>query len=384
MLNQTAPTFPTPREQKKKKKNEKSKSLHGAISFPSSSSWCRSASRPRTSPPSDGCAPRGGQSPTLPPLAAFFRPGGTPILATVHDDFCTFFDPIQNAALRVTDLPELTESRLHAAGAGDWLLLSRGRWEVFFFNVSARVTVRLPDLDMFSAAVACFSGAPDSPGCTVITASHSMLEIHVLKRGKSAWTFREFEHKRSYTANCAPVTLGESCYFLRSKGHAVGFNHEEWEDVDDDDYYYYDVYVDRPEPLRKWRSGGIDQCYLAEDGGELLAVILGYIETRVSVFRLDLRAGTWRKVDRLENKMMFVSQGSSLVVDATVPGAGNKIYLPKSRGGRGIFYSLATNRFHTFLDDFPLRRSEFIKDVKPSYAWIQVPAEARNIRPFTW
>ncbi|KAF8022724.1 hypothetical protein BT93_F0285 [Corymbia citriodora subsp. variegata] len=318
-----------------------------------------------------------------PPSAGFFRPG-TPILATVHDDFCTFFDPIHNAALRVADLPELAGSRLRAAGAGDWLLLTRGRDEVFFFNVSARVTVRLPDLDMYSISAACFSGPPDAPGCTVLAASYSLRDIHILKRGESAWTFREFEHRRSYAANCVPVMLGDSCYFLRTKGHVVGFNYEEWEDVGDGGYYYYEFFADRPEPLRKWRRGRIEQRFLAEDEGELLAVFLGYDETRVSVFRLDRRTATWRKVGRLENKMVFVSQGSCLVVDASVRGAGNKIYLPKSRSGHGMFYSLSTNRFHTFLDDFPQRRSEFIKEVKPSSAWIRVPAGVRNIRPFTW
>ncbi|KAI3432028.1 uncharacterized protein J3R85_007692 [Psidium guajava] len=318
----------------------------------------------------------------LPASADFFR-RGTPILATVHDDFCSFFDPIHNAALRV-GIPELAGSRLRAAGAGDWLLLTRGREGVFFFNVSERVTVPLPDLDAFSMDVVGFSGPPDTPGCTVIAATHSMGEIYTLKRGEAAWTFHEFEHKRSYAANCAPVMLGDRCYMLRSKGHAVGFGYKEWDDVGDDGYYYHDMYADRPEPLRKWRRGQIDQCFLAEDGGELLAVFLGFGETRVSVFGLDVRARTWRKVDRLENKMMFISQGSCMVVDAVVRGTGNKIYLPKSRAGHGMFYSFATNKFHTFLDDFPRKRSEFIKEVKPNCAWIQVPAGAPNIKPFKW
>ncbi|KAI6688320.1 hypothetical protein NL676_025148 [Syzygium grande] len=320
----------------------------------------------------------------LPPSADFFR-RGTPILATVHDDFCTFFDPIHNAALRA-DIPELAGSRLRAAGEGDWLLLTRADREVFFFNVSARVTVRLPELNIIGIDVACFSGPPDSPGCTVLLATQSLREIFFLKRGEAAWTLRDFEHKRSYAASCTPVMLGDWCYFLRSEGNAVGFNYMEWADIEDDDdgYYYHDIYADRPEPLRKWRRGRIDQCFLAEDEGELLAVFLGYGETRVSVFDLDLGSRTWRKVDKLENKMMFVSQGSCLVVNASVRGTGNKIYLPKSRAGHGMFYSLATNKFHTFLDDFPRKRSELIKEVKPSCAWIRVPAGARNIKPFTW
>ncbi|CAL1388422.1 unnamed protein product [Linum trigynum] len=71
----------------------------------------------------------------------------------------------------------------------------------------------------------------------------------------------------------------------------------------------------------------------------------------LQVYALNQETIAWKKLDDLEDKMLFVSTTSALSATNSrdrITSLGNKVFLDRFKEKDGVFYSLATKRFHTF------------------------------------
>ncbi|KAG8386110.1 hypothetical protein BUALT_Bualt03G0114900 [Buddleja alternifolia] len=89
------------------------------------------------------------------------------------------------------------------------------------------------------------------------------------------------------------------------------------------------------------------QIFLVECGGELLSVFIGSAGKWVLVCKLNASKNAWEIMTSLSNYNLYLSRCSSFSVMAS-PGAGNKIYFPRFRGGGIVFYSLDTGKWHSY------------------------------------
>lgn len=92
----------------------------------------------------------------------------------------------------------------------------------------------------------------------------------------------------------------------------------------------------------------INQSFLVELEGNLLAVFLSQFRTCVKVFRLDMDTMLWVKVESLGKYMWFISNTSSLSAIAPNSRMANKIYFPRFHGEDIVYDSLDTCKYHTF------------------------------------
>ncbi|CAK9138855.1 unnamed protein product, partial [Ilex paraguariensis] len=122
-------------------------------------------------------------------------------------------------------------------------------------------------------------------------------------------------------------------------------------------------------PLRRLNNS--QQSFMIESDGELFTVFVGCDGRQVHVFKLDFSEEAWHEVQSLGDKMVHVSYRSSFSEKAVVRGTGNKIYFPKFYGGNGVFYSLGTRKFHSFVGNFSKEDFYDMKDMKHC-TWIKL------------
>ncbi|KAL6988283.1 hypothetical protein U1Q18_014033 [Sarracenia purpurea var. burkii] len=254
-----------------------------------------------------------------------------------------FFHPICNAAYQ-TEIPELSNVQI-CFSKNDWLLMSQGFRTVFFFNPFTKARIDLPDIPEEAAygfISMCFSSPPTSPDCVVVgfTSVGYSVDIGTFKFGGDEWTVVNYDNgDRSFQAlRCPPVLCNGSYYFLGDSGE-LGV----YDPTDDEGEGSWDICGKPSQKLKNSQQG-----YIVESDGDLLSVFIANEGSRVYVLKRDFSNNSWRKVESLGDKMLYLCIRTSLAETAMVKGAGNKIYLPMFYGNEGVFYSLATRKFHCF------------------------------------
>ncbi|CAH9073509.1 unnamed protein product [Cuscuta epithymum] len=263
--------------------------------------------------------------------------------------FFNFHNPTRNSTYSLSIPPllddESGEVELFHASCG-WLLLGKGRQSYFFYNPSTEVKIDLPD-SCESFEWACFSGSPTSAGCKVFgiySGNTSKLLIGTLQVGETLWSMYVLDNEGDdfFASNCPPVVrngfiyaLGESGnlgkFWLKPKGEVCN-----WKIIGKHNQKQFLKFQDR----FLLESDGNLICVATLEGGE------------VRVLRFDDYNNIWRKIENLNGKSFYVSHRTSISRKTTVSGTGNKIFFPRFYDGKGLFYCLASKKWHNFPKSF--------------------------------
>ncbi|XP_058186700.1 F-box/kelch-repeat protein At1g57790-like isoform X2 [Rhododendron vialii] len=258
---------------------------------------------------------------------------------------CKFFHPLYKDSYSMY-IPELFGA-IPRFSKGGWLLMSRGKYSVFFFNPFTKALINLPALpDMYDFGGITFTSSPTLSDCKVFGISVKFEEyfsISTICRGEESWHVLRGENNLPFfLSHCNPVFHHGEFYCLGRHGNLGVFNPgEDWRILD--------------KPHRQPLDDPIvshERNFLVECNGELLSVSMSFMGKLISVLKLDSVEMAWHKVDSLVDQMLFVSHTSSLSAKRVVQGMENKIYLPRIHGKCGVFYSLASGLFQTLGNDF--------------------------------
>ncbi|XP_026453537.1 uncharacterized protein LOC113354415 [Papaver somniferum] len=111
------------------------------------------------------------------------------------DTFFSFVNPEHKSEKYFLSLSELLIGAMIRFSKDGWLLMSKGKHIIFFYNPFTRETIKLPDLPdkrWYNFRGISFSCLPTSPDCTVFAISISApneITIATIKRGNNSWTF---------------------------------------------------------------------------------------------------------------------------------------------------------------------------------------------------
>ncbi|KAK8698128.1 hypothetical protein V6N13_114259 [Hibiscus sabdariffa] len=93
----------------------------------------------------------------------------------------------------------------------------------------------------------------------------------------------------------------------------------------------------------------VQEIFLVLFDGQLVSICMGPIREYVRVFRLnryDRRKFRWEEVHSLGDRMIFACRTCCISMQTDT--MGNTIYFPSfDIGGNGLFYSLASRKFHS-------------------------------------
>ncbi|KAF7152475.1 hypothetical protein RHSIM_Rhsim01G0035900 [Rhododendron simsii] len=231
----------------------------------------------------------------------------SPVLMCLGNDStrCKFFHPLYRDSYSMY-IPELFGAVPRFSKDG-WLLMSRGKYSVFFFNPFTKALINLPDLpNKYNFGGITITSSPTLSDC------------------------KSFHHGEFYClgrhGNLGVFNPGEDYWRVLDKPHRQP-------PLDD--------------PIVSHKRNFLMEC-----NGELLSVSMSFMGKLILVSKLDSVEMVWHKVDSLGDQMLFVSHTSSLSAKRVVQGMENKIYLPRVHGKCGVFYSLANGLFQTLGNDF--------------------------------
>nr|GLL31718.1 F-box/kelch-repeat protein At1g57790-like [Ipomoea trifida] len=268
---------------------------------------------------------------------------------TYFGTFCKFFHPFYPDRYALHDIPDLAHTVLLHSNNG-WLLMSRGQKTLFFINPFTKERVDLPEPEHSFGdwKSAIFVSDPTSPDCKVfgvVSFLDDWAHFFTIRRGENSWVRHIFDDfsPRMFQSECHPVFHNQKLYCLGKHGEMGVFEFNP--DTEETKYSVQEVLCSPPEDETF-------ESYLVECEGELMAVFLSYMGTKISVVRLDEERMEWRKVESLGDFMVFISVGTSFARKKTVEGMENKIYFPRLSGDYTVFYCLATERYKTFGNNF--------------------------------
>ncbi|KAL8499845.1 hypothetical protein ACS0TY_019731 [Phlomoides rotata] len=259
-----------------------------------------------------------------------------------------------------------------------WLLMCGGDNEestLFFFNPFNRHTKPIVDLywrlDYWLTSLHFFH-PPTSPDCFILGIKtplwHDEVTIDILRYSNKADGWETLTYKsESYeflVSNSAPVLHHGLVYFVGQRGDiaTLDIEHRAW-----------NVY---PKSLgyRQIRNR-IKRHYLLKINGDeqdaLYAVFMIHDIETVSVFRLLEPEMKWERVKDLGDKMMYVSLASSFGDVAKPRSMANTICFPVfDPDDNLLFYSLKTQRYHSFEGDNSFDNITDLMRVHFRVAWI--------------
>ncbi|KAJ6289234.1 hypothetical protein OIU76_025111 [Salix suchowensis] len=211
-----------------------------------------------------------------------------------------------------SDRNQSHEPRTVSFSKHGWLLVSQGKYVVFFFNPITNQRIDLPGLprDECIFDEISFSEAPTSPDCMV-------LAIHV----QPFWT------------GCLAIF-----------------------DPNRDEKDELDMWVELDSPGNPCASP-IMNCYMVDCNGERMSVFVGHMGQWVRLYMLDHSSMVWKETKDLGDSVLFLSQVGSRLTKTTKlqvpPGLENRIYFPRfnKKEGTCTFYDLSAGKFHTSCND---------------------------------
>ncbi|XVE96615.1 hypothetical protein REPUB_Repub02eG0238100 [Reevesia pubescens] len=254
--------------------------------------------------------------------------------------YCSFFGPIHHDIYHPHNyIPvEMANAKIRFAKYG-WLLMSQDVQHhnqcSFLFNPVTNKRIDLPFGSYL--VVMSFTSPPDSSNCLVVGCEGDNLYVHKLggKRWKSLYFWG--------TIRCDPrdsnsIVYKGLCYFLSRKGNMYVFDPKDVENC----------MTVHQKSIPMHTQNSILRTFLVKSKG-LLAVLIDDNKKEVHVLKWDRAVKTFLPVKSLGNNMLFISDATVFSQRAMVKGMGNKIYFPNNNGTY-TFYSLATKKYHSFLN----------------------------------
>ncbi|CAI9108488.1 OLC1v1008086C1 [Oldenlandia corymbosa var. corymbosa] len=290
-----------------------------------------------------------------------------------NDDDVQLFDFAYNS-LYVSEIPEFKDAEIRCSKYG-WLLMSNGNSKsLFLFNpFTNQKRIDIPWITLDHVTAMSFDFPPTSSSWSVFGVFYheegelaGLISVANVKSGKRSqnWRVRNIFKKPDnfQVSTGALVSHNDRYYFLDVKGRVALFDPEHRRQ------YFYS----QPIGFRDVNSENVNQSFLVAglDGGDVFAVIVSHDATKVSVYKLNPGNKRWVRVESLENIMVFVSVTSSFWAKAAEKWMGNKIYFPKFHGENGIFYSLTTQKYHSYDGRFSTQEPSQLIDMD-SATWIQ-------------
>ncbi|KAL8059274.1 hypothetical protein ABFX02_03G074900 [Erythranthe guttata] len=268
-------------------------------------------------------------------------------------------------------------------------MMSRDGKALFFYNPSDNHMIKLPTPTVAYTTI-CFFHPPTSSKCFVFGIATEMvfpfdkLRVGILKRGEGKWA-------TSLTGNkyhAFMLSLGPPVYeygllfFLDVNGNVAVFNVDEFDTSKD-----WAVFI-RCHKQRRLRRNIIEH-YLIKPKGQkdIFAVFAMHYDIRkVRVFRL-LKDFLWELVENIGDMVFYVSNTSSFGHKTNVKSLMNKIFFSKFNGDNVVYYSLDSQKYHSFEGDYSSdnahgsRRLDFAAWTIPTSIDPQLPKEAMTWCP---
>ncbi|KAK9045568.1 hypothetical protein V6N11_051477 [Hibiscus sabdariffa] len=257
---------------------------------------------------------------------------------------CQFYDPFYNGSYKALIPDELIDARIYSSNYG-WLLMCLGE-QIFFFHPFTRQMIHLPVInqpDLNRCGRMCFSSPPTSPDCMVFGIDDEYpveCIVSTLRRGQFWWRhvfYQEYTAK-FYSPQSNPVFHNGAFYCSDIDGKLGVYDNTkseigDWKILD----------------KLRFPCKSIQETFLVVFDGELVSICMGPIGEYVRVFRLnyDCEIG-WEEVHSLGDRMIFASRTCCISMQTDT--MGNTIYFPSfDIGGNGLFYSLASRKFHSLV-----------------------------------
>ncbi|CAJ2639928.1 unnamed protein product [Trifolium pratense] len=241
-----------------------------------------------------------------------------------------------------------------------WLLLAMNKnYSALFFNPFTKKVMPFQKglHDIKSSECFGFSQCPTSYKCVIVDFD---LECpHITLINEDTWFDSSYFFKYSHSSlnNKNPTFHNGSFYFLSNKGMLGVINLRE------ENFPSWKEFKDLQSPCTKYSINN----FLVECNGNLLSVFEGPLGKWVQVFKFNENTMTWTKVESLGNYMLFVGKTSFSAV-TNIQGMENKIYFPRFYDQSIVFYSLETQKFHTFENEVV----NFERVSEPlNYSWIE-------------
>ncbi|GMP58413.1 hypothetical protein CsSME_00022091 [Camellia sinensis var. sinensis] len=192
-------------------------------------------------------------------------------------------------------------------------------------------------------------------------------ELCIIKRGDDRWTFHEFQNNRRFVLyDASPPVLYNGKLYCLGNGGDVGV-------LDLSSSLSWSI-ICCCKPIWAWPRFKY-QCqksFMVNCDGGMLVVFVTHEERRVRLIKLIVPDMEWQDVQSLGNKMLFLSHGASLLVEAVKEGMANKIYFPNFHGENGVFYSLNTGKYHSIVGNYSSTTPfNFVEQVSSTCTWIE-------------
>ncbi|KAJ9539659.1 hypothetical protein OSB04_026165 [Centaurea solstitialis] len=137
-----------------------------------------------------------------------------------------------------------------------------------------------------------------------------------------------------------PTFHGRDLYALCYKGQLVVFK-----DMREGNFSQPEVVsAEPPRCLELY----VPQYFLMERDRYLLLVIVDKFGGDPQLFQFNDLTKQWNQIESLERHVIFIGDATCVCVEAKTPKMQNKIYFPRFKDGKLIFYSLETSTYHTF------------------------------------
>ncbi|KAD4384274.1 hypothetical protein E3N88_24442 [Mikania micrantha] len=274
----------------------------------------------------------------------------SPWLMVLDNDhgIITFIDPMFGDRYSIRTPPELNGNDLKILSSMyGWLLMSKDRESLMFFNPFTSEIRELPNLEEVDFIQSfCFSAPPTSPNCVVFGLGDLDVFIHFVAHEPATWV----RYDMHFNGGGVPAIFSfsiycneEDLYALNKEGELSVFKY-----INEENYFRVTVDITPPSCCRLY--------FLVKHDQDILLVILDdKFGESVELYKLSRRHRRrrdkkWEKIDGLGKHMIFICETSCLCMEARTPEMENKIYFAMLDGENGkiVFYSFDTCRYHTF------------------------------------
>ncbi|KAL2944581.1 hypothetical protein RDABS01_032928 [Bienertia sinuspersici] len=267
------------------------------------------------------------------------------IFFTTDDGQCRMIDPSRDDDSYYCNHLQLPEYpfTVHFCKDGWIVIHNRQLVSLKYLNPLTRVKQDFPldeDLKISDLKSFGFSTNPTSPDCVTVVFDHDdfgLVLIHYIQYGDQKWKDCRLENQVDFffAGYSCPLYFAGAFYVLGVDGRLGEFK------VLGDGQQSWRIYKKPTTRIKYLHSYHLVECH-----GDLLAVFIGHMGTWVEVYKFNLSKRKWIKVKSLGNYCLFVSNSSSFSAEPTEAWMRNRIYVPRIKGNRIVFYSLDTCKFH--------------------------------------
>lgn len=258
-----------------------------------------------------------------------------------------------------------------------WLLMSRDKCALLFFNPFTKVKFELPPTTS-SFFTVCFTSPPTSSECFVFgiftPTNNSQTEFGFIKFGDREWKSKWLVNGTHsfWPSNCPPLFHNEMYYCLDYKARNIrefdstkedeyrwihfGKCHEAIEEEEEDEE---EEEEEEDEDEEEEEDDGdandeeiVHESYMVEVEGEIWGVFLRNNSGQVSVEKLNLSEMRWKKLESLGDKCLYLSTKGSFAETCVVSDMANKISFNKFDGKNGIMYCLSSGMYQSVVGNF--------------------------------